>query len=60
MKVIEVNDQFLITRYRNFIDADFVSRVVARISWTFEGVVNNRTTTWQKNGNQTVNEVTHE
>ena len=47
-KVIEVNDQFLITRYRNFIDADYVSWVVARISGTFEGVVNNRTTTWQK------------
>ena len=44
----------------NFIDADFVSRVVARISGTFQGVVNNRSTTWQKNGNQTVSEVTHE
>lgn len=44
MKVIEVNDQFLITRYRNLIDADFVSWVVARISGTFESVVNNRTT----------------
>ena len=48
MKVIEINDQFLITRYMNFIDAAFVSRVVARISGTFECVVNNRTTTWQK------------
>ena len=44
MKVIEVNDQFLITRYRNLVDADFVSWVVARISGTFESVVNNRTT----------------
>lgn len=48
MKVIEINDQFLITRYRDFIDADYVSWVVAGISGTFEGVVNDRTTTWQK------------
>lgn len=48
MKVIEINGQFLITRYRDFIDADYVSWVVAGISGTFEGVVNNRTATWLK------------
>ena len=48
MKVIEINGQFLITRYRDFIDADYVSWVVIGISGTFEGVVYNRTTTWQK------------
>ena len=48
MEIIEVNDQFLITRYRNFIDTDCVSWIVARISGTFQRVVNDRPTTWPK------------
>ena len=48
MEIIEVNDQFLITGYRNLIDTDCVSWIVARISGTFQRVVNDRTTTWPK------------
>ena len=48
MEIIEVNDQFLITRYRNLINTDCVSWIVARISGTFQRVANDRTTIWPK------------
>ena len=48
MEIIEVNDQLLITGYRNLIDTDCVSWIVARISGTFQRVVNDRTATWPK------------
>ena len=51
IEIIEVNDQFLITGYRNLIDTDCVSWIVARISGTFQRVVNDRTAIWPKKVN---------
>ena len=57
IEIIEVNDQFLITGYRNLIDTDCVSWIVARISGTFQRVVNDRTAIWPKKGNKQYNEI---
>ena len=38
-KRIEVNDQFLIARYRNSIDTEYVYRIGVWISGTFQRVV---------------------
>ena len=51
IEIIEVNDQFLITGYRNLIDTDCVSWIVARKSGTFQRVVNDRTAIWPKKVN---------
>ena len=48
MEIIEVNDQFLITGYRNLINTDCVSWIVAGIPRTFQRVVNDRTAIWPK------------
>ena len=39
MKRIEVNNQFLIARYRNSIDTEHIYRIGVRISGTFQRVV---------------------
>ena len=44
MKRIEVNNQFLIARYRNSIDTENVYRIGVRISRTFKRVVDDGTT----------------
>ena len=57
IEIIEENDQFLITGYRNLIDTDCVSWIVARISGTFQRVVNDRTAIWPKKVNKQYNEI---
>ena len=44
MKRIEVNDQFLIARYRNSVDTEHAYRIGVRIPWTFQRVVYDGTT----------------